>query len=150
MSTGFNSVIFSSGFIGFQRTASQISMDEPSSRQLRTGPGWRVGWGERRSPYCALLGTDDWAVELTAEEFQEFCRLVGQLAETMQHMQTELMDEERISCEAEGDRLWVEVEGYPQTYQLRFILLSDRGVEGAWAPEAVPQVLKAIQMLEVF
>lgn len=125
-------------------------MASPLEKQLRTGAGWRVGWDPQRSPYCALLGTDEWAVELTENEFQDFCRLVLQLAETMQHMRHELMDEEKISCEAESDRIWVEVNGYPHLYELRFILLGDRGVEGAWQPEAVPQVLRAIQMLNVF
>lgn len=119
-------------------------------KQLRMGTGWRVGWDPQRSPYCALLGTDEWAVELIEGEFQDFCRLAFQLAETMQHMRAELMDEEQISCEAESDRVWLEVTGYPDAYELRFILLGDRGVEGAWQPTAVPQVLRALQMLNVF
>jgi hypothetical protein len=125
-------------------------MSPSLEKQLRTGEGWRVGWDPQRSPYCALLGTDAWAVELTELEFQDFCRLVLQLADTMQHMASELMDEEQISCEAEGDRVWVEVNGYPQAYELRFILLGDRGVEGLWPPEAVSHLLRAIQMLDVF
>lgn len=117
---------------------------------MRSGSGWRVGWDPSRHPYCALLGADDWAVELTAEEFQDVLRLTSQLADTMRHMQQELMDEERISCEAESDRVWVEVEGYPQSYELRFILLGDRGVEGQWPPEVVPYLLKALQMISIF
>lgn len=121
-----------------------------SDRQMRSGSGWRIGWDPSRHPYCALLGSDHWAIELTAEEFQDVARLAFQLADTMQHMQQELMDEERISCEAESDRVWVEVEGYPQSYELRFIVLGDRGVEGQWPAEVVPYLLKALQMISIF
>ncbi len=36
------------------------------------------------------------------------------------------MDEERITCEAESELLWLEVEGYPDSYTLRLIVNSDR------------------------
>jgi len=48
-----------------------------------------------------------------------FCRLSGQLVETMSHLASELMEEEKISCEAESDLLWLQVEGYAHAYSLR-------------------------------
>lgn len=120
------------------------------ARQLKTGPHWRLGWDPNPSNFQGLVGTEEWAIELTAAEFEDFCRLAIQLRETMQRMQAELMDEERINCEAESDLLWMEVEGFPTAYRLRLILLSGRRAEAEWSETAVPGLLQAIQTLGVF
>jgi Domain of unknown function (DUF1818) len=114
-------------------------------RVLRSGPGWRVGWDSTAPHYQALLGTDYWSIELTAAEWADFRQLAAQLAATMLAMERELMDEETITCAAETARLWIEVEGFPQTYSLRFILQSGRQAEGAWDSAAVPELLAALQ-----
>ena len=121
-----------------------------TDRLLKTGQGWRLGWHPSAPVFKGLVGSDDWAIELTEPELMDFCRLFLQLAETMQQMAAELMDEERISCEAESPLLWLEVEGFPQTYDLRFILHSDRRGEGFWPATALPPLLQAIQQLDVF
>jgi Domain of unknown function (DUF1818) len=120
------------------------------ARFVKSGKGWRVGWDDSPTQFQGLIGTEDWAVELTPAEFDDFCRLAQQLSETMGQMQTELMDEEAIACEAESDWVWLEAEGYPQAYSLRFILLSDRRVEGKWEAAAVAELLPAVQSLKVF
>jgi Domain of unknown function (DUF1818) len=120
------------------------------SRLRKSGSGWQVGWDETATQFKALLGTEDWAIELTEAEFNDFCRLAEQLAQTMRHMQAELMDEEAIACEAESALLWLEAEGFPHAYNLRFILLSDRRAEGCWVAAAVPDLLQALQSLKVF
>jgi len=121
-----------------------------SKRLLKQGIGWRIGWNSEAEIYKGLVGGDNWAMELTEAELNDFCRLLEQLAETMQAMKEELMDEERIACEAESDRLWMEVEGYPHAYSLRLILYQGRCCEGNWSEEAVPQLIQAAQMLKVF
>ncbi len=113
------------------------------SRLLRKGQGWRVGWNSIAEKYPALVGSDEWAIELTKSEFQEFYRLLRQLTDTMTQMEAELMDEERIAIEAETDLLWLEVEGYPTAYSLRLILNRDRRCEGNW-PEGI-----ATELIEV-
>jgi frataxin-like iron-binding protein CyaY len=120
------------------------------NRLLKTGPGWRIGWKPQPAEFQGLVGTDDWAVELTAAELQDFCRLLTQLAETMTELADELMAEEKIDCEAESDLLWLEVSGYHHTYTLRLILNSRRGVEGKWQASAIPGLLQAAQTLQVF
>ncbi|MCU0526925.1 MAG: DUF1818 family protein [Elainella sp. Prado103] len=120
------------------------------AKQIKSGAGWRLGWSTEPIPFQGLVGTDDWAIELTAAELEDFCRLALQLSQTMEQMQTELMDEERLSCEAESDRLWMEVEGFPQAYRLRLILLSGRRAEGEWPEAVIPALLQAIQTLKVF
>lgn len=117
------------------------------NRIVKSGAGWRLGWNPEAEEFVGLIGGESWAFELTADEFQDFCRLLSQLAETMNAMKNELMDEERIACEAESDRLWLEVEGYPHTYSVRLILNAGRGCEGEWLPNAVPELLQAVWML---
>ena len=121
-----------------------------TERRLKSGPGWRLGWDPEAERYCGLVGSDDWAIELTAAELDEFCRLLQQLAATMTQMAAELMDAERLCCEAEGEFLWLEVEGFPHAYGLRLIANAERRAEGAWAADAVPGLLAAAQTLNVF
>lgn len=119
-------------------------------RQLKSGLGWRLGWDAKATEFQGLVGTESWAIELTEAELADFCRLVLQLTETMQQMQQELMDEERISCEAESDLLWMEAEGFPHAYRLRLILLNGRRAEAEWSEAAVPGLAQAAQTLKVF
>jgi len=119
-------------------------------RVLKTGNGWRIGWNPQAIEFTGLVGTDDWAIELTEQELQDFCRLFVQLAETMSQLSSELMDEEKITCEAESNLIWLEVAGYAQCYSLRFILLTGRCAEGCWHESAVMGLLQAAQTLQVF
>ncbi|QLE58951.1 DUF1818 family protein [Nostoc sp. TCL26-01] len=119
-------------------------------RLIKSGAGWRIGWNPNAPKFKGLVGTDDWAIELTEAELDDFCRLLAKLANTMQQLTSELMDEEKIACEAESDLLWMEVAGYPHEYNLRFILNTGRGAEGAWSAAAVPSLLQAAETLKVF
>lgn len=114
------------------------------SPRIKTGDGWRVGWHSQNSRYQGLVGTNDWAIELTKAEFADFQRLLNQLAATMKTMEAELMDEEKISCEAESELLWLEVAGYPNHYSLRLILNCDRCFEGNWTAGVVPELVDAL------
>ncbi len=116
-------------------------------RLIKSGDGWRVGWHPHGSKYQGLVGANDWAIELTKAELNDFCRLLNQLVETMNQMEAELMDEEKINCEAETDLLWMEVEGYPHHYSLRLILNCDRRCEGNWAEGIAPRLLNALNSL---
>ncbi len=120
------------------------------AKLVKSGPGWRLGWDGEAQEFKGLVGSETWAIELTEAELDDFCRLAYQLSETIGQMAQELMDEERIACEAETDRLWLEVEGYPQAFSLRFMLLGGRRGEGFWPEMAVPELLQATQTLKVF
>ena len=117
---------------------------------MTEGQGWRLGWDPDATNYQGLLGGDGWALELTAEEFQDFCRLAGDLAQTMAAMTAELMDEERITCEAESDLIWLEAEGFPTQYSLRLIVTTGRRGEGSWHESVVTDLLAAVAGLTVF
>ena len=119
-------------------------------RVLKSGLGWRIGWNPAAPEFKGLVGTDDWAIELTEAELNDFCRLLTQLADTIRQIATELMDEEKIACEAESDLIWMEVEGYAHAYTLRMILNTGRRAEVSWAEAAVPGLVQAAQMLVVF
>lgn len=120
------------------------------ARIIKSGSGWRLGWDPEATEFVGLVGTDDWAIELTQIELDDFCRLALQLAETMRLMQAELMDEESLTLEAESEVVWLEAEGLPTAYALRLLLQSGRQVEGAWAAEVVPGLLGAIRSLKVW
>ena len=114
---------------------------------IKSGAGWRIGWHPHGAKYQGLVGAEDWAFELTQPELQDFYRLLQQLADTMNQMAAELMEEEKISCEAETDLLWMEVAGYPHSYTLRLIINSDRRCEGNWVEGAAPQLLHALNSI---
>ena len=124
------------------------------AQQLRQGTGWRLGWNPDAETFAGLVGTEDWAIELTIAELEDFCRLAVQLAETMRQLSSELMDEERASCEVESDLLWLEAEGFPHAFSLRLIVLTGRvncwRAEAAWADTAVPDLIQAAQTFKVF
>ncbi|MBW4670848.1 MAG: DUF1818 family protein [Cyanomargarita calcarea GSE-NOS-MK-12-04C] len=119
-------------------------------RLIKSGTGWRIGWNPQAAEFKGLVGTDDWAVELTEAELNDFCRLLKQLADTMKQLAAELMDEEKIACEVESNLVWMEAEGYPHTWCLRFILNTGRCVEGQLDAAAVGGLLQAADTLKVF
>ena len=120
------------------------------SRQVKQGDGWRIGWDPEALVFQGLLAGDCWSIELTEAEFNQFCRLAQQLADTLTQMSNQLMESERVACEAENDLIWLEAEGYPNGFALRFILLEGRRAEGGWPAEIVPQLLQALSSLKVF
>lgn len=114
---------------------------------MHNGDGWRIGWHPHNSQYQGLVGANDWAIELTQAELKDFCRLLDRLVKTMSQMETELMDSEKICCEAETALVWMEVEGYPNSYTLRLILNSDRRCEGSWTEGVAPQLIEGFGSL---
>ena len=119
-------------------------------RVIKTGSGWRLGWNPEAEEFKGLVAGDGWAIELTEAELNDFCRLLEQLAGTMSHMASELMDEEKIAIEAESDLLWVQVEGYPEAYSVQLILNAGRRCEGCWPAAAVPTLVQAAKVFKVF
>ncbi len=116
--------------------------------QVQEGPGWRLAVEPDRSPYPVLIGGEGWAVELRAEEARALwdgcCRLVDELAV----MAERLMPQEQLTLELESGPLWLELEGHPQAWRLRFVLapgLSERGVEGGWSEAAAGAMVAALR-----
>ncbi|NEQ48518.1 MAG: DUF1818 family protein [Leptolyngbya sp. SIO3F4] len=120
------------------------------TKMLREGTGWRLGWDNKRGNFKALVGGENWAIELTQDEFEDLRRLAQQLASTMAAIANELMPDEQIICEHETEHLWMEAEGFHHSYSLRFILINGRGGEGAWPAKIVPEVLRSLELINVF
>jgi hypothetical protein len=116
---------------------------------LKSGTGWRIGWNPT-NPYPGLVGADEWAFELTAAELEDFCRLLAQLVDNMRSIQSELMEDETIACEAETNLLWMQASGFASKYTLRLILSSGRGCEGNWGDDAIPDLVNAASNLKLF
>ncbi|BAQ60776.1 hypothetical protein GM3708_1182 [Geminocystis sp. NIES-3708] len=117
---------------------------------IKKGKGWRIGWQEKISTYQGLIGAEDWAMELTTAEMQDFCRLLLQIHQGMADMTKHLMEEEIIICEAESDLMWLGAEGYPHNYSLRIILHHHRGCEGTWSENVTQDLIQATQSLKLF
>ncbi|MEL6602700.1 MAG: DUF1818 family protein [Cyanobacteria bacterium J06614_10] len=114
-------------------------------RQLLSGEGWRLGWDPNAEQFYGLLGGEHWSLELTAVEFQDFCTAVRSLQRAMAAMAEQLMAEERLTCEKETETVWLEAEGFPAEYSLRFMLLTGRRGEGEWPAAAIPGLLSAVE-----
>ncbi|MEO0768184.1 MAG: DUF1818 family protein [Cyanobacteria bacterium J06649_4] len=116
-------------------------------RQVLSGEGWRIGWNPAAGQFCGLIAGQTWAIELTQQEFHDFCRSAQQLHRTMTSMAEQLMEEERLCCEQETETVWLEAEGFPYQYSLRFILLTGRRCEGEWPHSVVAELLQAVERL---
>lgn len=116
-------------------------------RLLRQGRGWRLGWDADNTPHVGLVGADTWALELTLPELRDFCRLLGEVANTFEGLTPELMPEERLTCEHSSALIWLEATGYPGDFDLRMLLLTGRRGEGYWPATAVRELLAASQSL---
>ncbi|NJK41882.1 MAG: DUF1818 family protein [Acaryochloridaceae cyanobacterium SU_2_1] len=119
-------------------------------QHLKEGTGWRLGWQSETISFQGLVGNNHWAFELTAAEFNDFRRLFQELAASMQSLRQELMAEERLVCEARSELISMQIEGVPDAYGLRLMLLTGRRSEGVWDAPSTSEILQALQTLEVF
>ncbi|MFN3926496.1 MAG: DUF1818 family protein [Pseudanabaenaceae cyanobacterium] len=115
-------------------------------KHWHAGQGWRIGWDT--DEHIGLLGADTWAFELSADEFQEFCRLAIALQENMQAIASELSDQETVTLEMTSELLTLVGEGVPGSFTLYLQLLRPRRAEGSWAEEAIPELMLAIDTLK--
>ena len=114
------------------------------SKQLLSGKGWRVGWFPHANPFPGLVGGDNWAIELTQPELEEFCTLSLQLIESVQQAQSELSDRESLTCTAETENICLELSGYPGDFRLSLQLHTGRRAEGIWDNNCLSELVDAI------
>ncbi|MGK7910129.1 MAG: DUF1818 family protein [Synechococcus sp.] len=114
---------------------------------LRVGPGWRVGVKEPNGGYCALVGGDRWAVELTMLEWQDFCGAVRQIEAAIASLPEQVMDGESVTLEHETERLLVVATGELPGLELYIQLRDSRNAEGYWSPEVLPGLFDAMRQL---
>lgn len=115
--------------------------------EVQEGEGWRWLEDPARHPFAVLIGGQNWAVELTAEEAQGLQQGLVQLVQEHRAVADQLMPEEAISLELERGPLWMALEGDREVWQLRFVLTPashSRAVEGGWQPEASVALVAAL------
>jgi len=120
-----------------------------TERIFKEGEGWRLGFNPSAFPHAFLIGGEDWAVELTQAEFEDFQRLSRELRQTVAAIAPELMAEETLCCELDSELLWLEIEGYVQGYELRFILHQGRRAEGQWGAAVLPEFFVALDQIKL-
>ena len=111
----------------------------------REGPGWRLAIDPARQPYQALIGADNWALELKLAELEQLRAICAEIINQHSSIADQLMAEEQIEICLERDCWWLELKGDKQHWSLRFVLSgAGRGAEGGWdtsASQAFSQAL---------
>jgi Domain of unknown function (DUF1818) len=119
------------------------------NKQLLSGKGWRIGWFPRADPFSGLVGGDNWAIELTQPELEEFCSLCLQLVDSAQQAQSELSEQESLTCSAETENICLEMSGYPGDFKLSLQLQTGRRAEGIWDNDSLSELVEAITKITV-
>ncbi|BAQ66463.1 DUF1818 family protein [Geminocystis sp. NIES-3709] len=117
---------------------------------IKKGKGWRIGWRKDVPIYKGLIGAEDWAIELTSQEMQDFRSLLLQIHQSMLDISNHLMEEETIVCEVESELMWLGAQGYSHLYSVRIIIFQSRKCEGTWSENIIQDLIQATQSLEVF
>jgi hypothetical protein len=114
------------------------------SKFLLSGEGWRVGYCPDAEVFKGLVGAENWAIELNHQEFEDFKRLSRQLIETIAATQSELSDQENLTCSAQTEDIYLEASGVDDNFTIHLRLLNGRRAEGIWTSKAISQLLTAI------
>ena len=130
--------------------------------QISEGEGWRLQLAPQRHPYSALIGGQDWAIELSPGELCELRRGVLMLLAQRSQLLGVLMPEEELDLELDlslpamgGDAslegsVFVALSGNVEHWTLRFVLTpgdGSRAAEGAWSASASPPLAAALEGL---
>ncbi len=117
--------------------------------QFLKGTNWRVGYQPDRDPFPAIVGSQMWAIELTAVEWHDFCQGLDQILLNLATIRPHLMAEEHISLEHKTDRIILVATGQPDQFSLYLQIISGRSAEGIWSAEAVPELIEATHKLSL-
>ena len=104
---------------------------------------WRLVKDLDKGKYCFLIGVDNWAIELSQDEFESLYRLLIRLENQINSIKEELLEEELINLEIENALWYIELEGNKNQWNLRLILESSgnsRSFEMYW-PIPIAQTL---------
>ncbi|MEB3361862.1 MAG: DUF1818 family protein [Synechococcaceae cyanobacterium] len=124
--------------------------------QVQEGKGWRLAHQATRRPFSVLIGGEGWAGELRPEEAQALIDGVRRLCQQREALASALMAEEALCLEIELDlapgSLWMELDGDPQGWSLRFVLTpadGSRAFEGCWPAAAAMPLMAALEQLRL-
>ena len=129
--------------------------------EICEGPGWRLQTDPSRPYFPALIGSDTWAVELSAPELGALRRAILSLRQQWLELQSSLMPEEQLDLEVDlmleggpdaghSGTLHVALSGVGASWALRFVLTPApgcRAVEGGWSAPASSLLAAALERL---
>jgi hypothetical protein len=130
--------------------------------QISEGEGWRLQLSPQRRSYNALIGGQDWALELNSRELSALRRGVLTLLAQRAQLRDCLMPQEELDLELDlslpalgvdassAGSLFVALSGNAEQWSLRFVLTpgdGSRAAEGAWSAAASPALAAALEGL---
>lgn len=128
--------------------------DRARPMQVQEGKGWRLAHEPSRQPFSVLIAGDGWAGELRSTEALALIDGVRRLGDQREALASVLMAEEQLCLEIELDlspgSLWLELDGGPQGWTLRFVLTpadGSRALEGFWPAPAATALIGALEQL---
>ncbi len=115
------------------------------------GPGWRLSRDLTRGKFPILIGGEDWAFELTEDEWSGLVVIIFELQRQHQQLQAQMMSEECISLEFERERWWGCLEGDRNNWSLQFVLQEKdsgiRGIEARWPQSSAKSIAEAVRIM---
>lgn len=122
--------------------------------QIQEGKGWRLAHTATRQPFSVLIAGEGWAGELRCHEALALIDGVRRLGEQREALASALMPEEDLCLEIELDlapgSLWLELDGGPRGWSLRFVLTptdGTRALEGSWPSPVATPLMAALEQL---
>ncbi len=110
----------------------------------REGPGWRLQRDISQEKYTVLLAGENWAIELSEDEWQTLCAPLFELLDQFEDLKSQLLDEEKIFLEKEKDFWWISVDGTKNAWSLILILSykdnRERSLEVSW-PICISEII---------
>ena len=115
------------------------------------GSGWRLERDKSRPKFSVLIGGDNWALELSDEEWNALKTVISKLIEQHESCRSSLMPEEAISIEIELSPWWGCIDGNRDEWTLKLILSGDdlysRGLEMFWPIPAAQIMVSAMRTM---
>jgi len=119
---------------------------------LNEEKNWRLIKNFNRGKYCFLIGVNNWAVELSGDEFESLCQLLIKIDKQFNSIKGELLEEELINFEIEKSPWYIELEGNKKQWNLSIIFETTdntRSFEMYWPiPIAQTLLFEIIKMWE--
>ncbi len=117
----------------------------------REGPGWRLQRDISRKKYTVLLAGENWAIEISEDEWQSLCSPLFELLDQFEDLKSQLLDEEKIFLEKEKDPWWVSVDGTKHAWSLILILSykdkKERGLEVSWPISIAEKITSEMRLM---
>jgi len=117
----------------------------------KEGQGWRIIRDSSRQNFSTLVGGNNWAIELTDEEWESLTQVVFDLSDQYESIKFQLMGDEDITIELDRTPWLAILKGDQYGWSLKLILnqngLLNRGAEIFWPKNVTGPVIKAMRTM---